>query len=154
MQYVKCDETKVNQLCDKFLSSIRKFNPDCIVPIMQGGIIPAKKIADMLKLTDLYPISIKKYNNDGKKLHSAIVEKSVGSEIIDKRVLIVDDVVETGDTMQLAINEVKQHTRYAMACCLIAKEDTWVDIRLGVDCPYAEIYKQGEWVKFYWEDGY
>lgn len=157
MQYVNLDEFDVAEMCSKMRDAIEetKFNPDCIVAILEGGFIPAKNLAMLLSISDMRTIKIKKYDDDGGKLeYKAEIVESVSKSIAGKKVLIVDDVCETGDSLKLAIEDVKKYTNAVMACVLVAK-DNYHNVDLGeVWCPFAKTFKLGTWIRWYWEDGY
>ena len=158
MEYVKLDEFDIAAMCSKMRDYIEAidFHPDCIVAILEGGSIPATNLANLLSIWDMHTIKIKKYDDDGNQIvKKAEIVESFTNTIAGKRVLIVDDVCETGESLKLAIKEVKKYTDTVMACVLVAK-DNWAEIHLDDDvfCPFAKTFKRGTWVKFYWENGY
>lgn len=157
MEYIKLDEFDIAAMCSKMRDSVEAvdFHPDCIVAILEGGIIPATNLANLLCIWNMHTIKIKKYDDNGKQIvKKAEIVESITDTIRDKRVLIVDDVCETGESLKLAIKEIKKYTDTVMACVLVAK-DNWVDVDLeGVFCPFAKTFKRGTWIRFYWEHGY
>lgn len=157
LEYVKLDEFDIADMCSKMKEYINAvdFRPDCIVAILEGGFVPAKNLANLLSISDMYTMKIKKYDDDGNKIvKKAEIVESVTDKIKDRRVLLIDDVCETGDTLKLAIKEIKKYTSNVMACVLVAK-DNWHKIDLGrTFCPFAKTFKLGTWIRFYWEDGY
>lgn len=157
MEYVKVDEFDIAHMCSKMKEYIDaiEFHPDCIVGILEGGYIPARNLAKILAITDMYTIKIKKYDDDGNKMNNeAEIVELITADIIDRRVLIVDDVCETGESLNLAIKEVKKYTETVMGCVLVAK-DNFADIKIdGEFCPFTKTFKVGTWIRFYWENGY
>ncbi len=157
MEYIKLDEFDVVDMCSKMKDAINRanFHPECIVAILEGGFIPAKNLANLLSISNMYSVKIKKYDNDGNRLtEGAEIVEHVSDQIRNKRVLVVDDVCETGESLNLAINDVKKYTDKVIACVLVAK-DNWTKVDLDdIFCPFARTFKLGTWTRFYWEDGY
>jgi hypoxanthine phosphoribosyltransferase len=77
-----------------------------IVAIARGGLVPATIISHWLGIYDLRTISIKRKEHDGRNALSLSVPEVVRSvemgELTGRRVLIVDDIVTTGATMEAA----------------------------------------------------
>lgn len=157
VEYVKLDEFDIAAMCSKMRDYIQAidFHPDCIVAILKGGSIPATNLANLLSIWDIHTIKIKKYDDDGKQIvEKAEIVDNITNSIKGKRVLIVDDVCETGESLKLAIEEIKKYTDTVMACVLVAKNN-YHQINLeDVICPFAKTFKRGTWVRFYWENGY
>lgn len=159
MKYVKLDEFDVGDMCLTMRTYIDAvdFRPDCIVGILEGGYIPARYLAKLLSISDMYTMTIKKYDNDGNKIveEAELLVEPITQDLNNRRVLIVDDVCETGESLNLAVKEVKKYTSTVMACVLVAK-DNFADIKIGggMFCPFAKTFKVGTWVRFYWEHGY
>jgi hypothetical protein len=78
------------------------FQPDCIVAISRGGCIPARVICDYLDVFDLDTIKIEHYHGVHKE-KSAILKYPLSADISGKRVLLVDDVSDTGDSFEIGI---------------------------------------------------
>ncbi len=72
------------------------FKPDCIVGIARGGVIPAVMLSYMLGVSNFFMIKIER---DGSKRH---IRADAGTSVGGKRILIVEDMLETGDTLSLA----------------------------------------------------
>ena len=149
----------VGQLCKK-LTRAYNFKPDALFVIMKGGLILAKKIETLLGLPIKYRFHYSKYDVNGKILHDK--PELIGIEGYLKKedkILIVDDVIETGDTLKLAYQEAKKLLKNndkkaesrIMAVSLIRKGNNKLD---DVVCSVisAKTIKRGDWIKFYWEE--
>ena len=96
------EDTKT--LADKLV----KFNFSCIVGIANGGMIPATLLAKHLKVNKLLSANLKSYQDDKPRngAHSTedVVEvisfPSWGDIRNEEKILIVDDLVDTGLTLQ------------------------------------------------------
>ncbi len=78
------------------------FAPDVIVAIARGGYVPARLLADYLDVMDLVSLRVEHYTAGARKRRHARVVQPLNIALAGKRVLIVDDVADTGDTFVLA----------------------------------------------------
>jgi hypoxanthine phosphoribosyltransferase len=83
------------------------FAPDLIVAISRGGLIPARVLADQLNLFDLATLKVEHYHAMHKE-PCALVRYPLMAEVEGRRVLLVDDVSDTGDSLELAIAHLLQ----------------------------------------------
>lgn len=81
-----------------------QYKPDLIVAIAKGGLIPARILADILGIEDLGYIEVKFYKSIGSTLEKPFIKTMALQSIVDKNVLVVDDIVDSGRTMQLVVN--------------------------------------------------
>ncbi len=79
------------------------YTPDVVVAIMRGGIVPARLLADELGVDDIAVMEIKLYEGVGKRGRRPYLRQPLVSEIRGRRVLLVDDISDTGLTLQLAV---------------------------------------------------
>jgi uncharacterized protein len=78
--------------------------PDVIVAIARGGYVPARIVADFLQLGALTSLKLEHYGPGATKHDSVRVVYPLPVDVSGSRVLIVDDLTDTGDTM-LAVAE-------------------------------------------------
>jgi len=102
MKKMSWDEIK--KLLNKKIHAIRRYDPDIIVAISRGGVVPAAIIAYLLK-KPLTSMKIRLYE-DGKNPRRAFKEPKLleefTSDMKNKKILLVDDVSNTGTTMKKA----------------------------------------------------
>jgi hypoxanthine phosphoribosyltransferase len=81
------------------------YRPDTIVAIGRGGYMPARVLSDFLGLMDLTSFKIEHYQGThvSKK---AIVRYPLSASLRGRRVLLVDDVSDSGDTFTAAMEHV------------------------------------------------
>jgi hypoxanthine phosphoribosyltransferase len=79
------------------------FQPDIIVAIERGGYMPARVISDLLGVTNLTGFRIEHYQATHRE-PVAVVRYPLSVEVGDQRVLLVDDVSDTGDTFRVALD--------------------------------------------------
>ncbi len=83
------------------------FEPDLIVAIARGGYVPARLLCDFLDIYDVTSIRIVHYTAGAQKQEQARLAAPLCVDVEDRKVLIVDDVSDTGDTLELSV----QHLR-------------------------------------------
>ena len=91
-------------LCHRLAEQIREagFHPDIIVAIGRGGWVPGRILADFLDLMDLTSFKIEHYHGPHKQ-KLAIVKYPLSAQISSRQVLLVDDVSDSGDTFEVAL---------------------------------------------------
>ena len=101
--------TRVCRLASKLARAIRAadFHPDIVVAIARGGYIPARLLCDQLNLYNLTSLRITHYTGAEKSSQARIVSP-LGVDIKNKNVLLVDDVSDSGDTLQLALQHINE----------------------------------------------
>jgi hypothetical protein len=84
-------------LAVKIKSSKEKY--DLILGVARGGLIPARILGDFLLIKDIRILYARYYSKPYETFEKPkIYSESVG-DVTDKKILIVDDVADTGDTL-------------------------------------------------------
>ena len=78
------------------LSEKIDLKPDIIVGIARGGVVPARLLSKFLNVKDMYFLTVKK-NNDKREVVTTIL-----SSLSNKNVLLVEDILETGNSLLIA----------------------------------------------------
>lgn len=86
------------------------FQPQVIVGITRGGYMPARILADFFGLMSLTTIKIEHYHGL-KKAPIAIVSEPLATDVAGKRVLLVDDVSDSGDSFDVALAHLQEQGR-------------------------------------------
>ena len=81
------------------------FIPDVLVAVLTGGVIPAKLISDAVGIKEIKYIDIKFYKGVEERGRKPVIKAVYVDGIENKKVLIVDDVVDTGETLD-AVNNI------------------------------------------------
>lgn len=95
-------------LCSILHRRIREsgFEPDVIVGIARGGYMPARVLADLFGLMDLAAVKIEHYHGL-RRSRQAIVRHPLTEDIAGRRVLVVDDVSDSGDTFDVLFRHLR-----------------------------------------------
>ena len=83
------------------------YNPDIIIGIARGGLVPARMVADYLFKKDLLSIKTEHWGLTATKNGKAVLREKLNYDVSGKKVLIVDDITDTGESMKLSYNYVK-----------------------------------------------
>jgi uncharacterized protein len=139
-----------SQIYDLLLCQAQKiqtadYKPDVVVAISRGGLIPARILADLLEVRQLATIHIEFYIGLGETKEQPTLKQGLVLTLAGKRVLLVDDIADTGKSLQYAIGylqeqgsiEIKTATVYYKTQSLI-KPDFYEKLT-------------GCWVVFPWE---
>jgi hypoxanthine phosphoribosyltransferase len=81
------------------------FKPDIIVGIARGGWLPARVLSDLLENPNLANVSAEYYVGIAETKNEPVLTQGVSVAVKGKKVLIADDVADTGRSLNL----VKEH---------------------------------------------
>lgn len=79
------------------------FLPDTIVAIARGGFTPARFLCDFLHVHKLLSVKVEHYTAGAREQRSAAVTHPLSGDIRGEKVLLVDDVNDSGDTLEAAL---------------------------------------------------
>ena len=94
-----------NQIYDMLLSQSEKiqgYKPDLVVGIARGGLIPARILTDILETPLLATIEVEFYLGIAQTKAEPTLKQSLTTQVSCKKILLVDDIADTGKTLQLA----------------------------------------------------
>lgn len=139
-----------NQIYDMLLNlteKIRKngFKPDIIVGVSRGGWPPARVLSDLMGNSNLANVRAEFYLGVAETKEEPVLTQQVSMEVAGKKVLVVDEVADTGKSLKL----VKEH--------IIEKGATEVKIATVYYKPWSIVkpdYYEREtscWIVFPWE---
>ena len=99
---------RVYQLSHKIACQVTGsgFQPDKIVAIGRGGYIPARILCDFLDIYDLSAIRVEHYKKGIQRKAVARIVDPLCAGVSGQRLLVVDDVSDTGDTFQVAVEHI------------------------------------------------
>ena len=84
-----------------------KFKPDVVVALSRGGFVPARTICDMLIIKDLVSIKVDHWGITANKDGKAKIRYPLDIDLTGKKVLVVDDITDTGESMIVSTNFIK-----------------------------------------------
>jgi hypoxanthine phosphoribosyltransferase len=84
-----------------------RYEPDHIIGIARGGWVPSMMLSDLLGVKDLLSIRIEHWGTTGIKDNKAVLKYPLQADISGEKILLVDDLTDTGDSMLAAIEHLK-----------------------------------------------
>jgi hypoxanthine phosphoribosyltransferase len=122
------------------------FQPEIIVAISRGGCIPARVICDYLDVFNLDVIKIEHYHGVHKE-KTAMLRYPLSADVTGKRVLLIDDVSDTGDSFDVAIQHLIESGEPAELKTAALHHKT---VSSYMPDYYAEIVHQWRWIIYPW----
>jgi hypothetical protein len=123
------------------------FQPDLIVAIARGGYVPARLLADYLGVMNVASFRVEHYRRGARKLKAARVKYPLAADVTGLRVLVVDDVGDTGDTFVTAMKHIRQRGRPTAVRTAV--------LHYKAGCRYmpdfcAHVVKRWHWIIYPW----
>ena len=143
---------RMEQMCVQISEDIRSKNVkiDKIIAVSRGGLIPARILSGLLNNKNLFTIRITFYTKPGVTRDTPHLAEDLSTDVTDKNVLVVDDVVESGKTLALARNYLKE--RGARKVFTAALLDKHVDGKEKAAVPDFFCEKiDNKWIVYPWE---
>ncbi len=88
------------------------YHPDIIIAIARGGYTPARILSDYLGVMDMTSFKVRHYTSQ-EKTTIARIEHPLAADVSGQKVLLVDDVSDTGDTFEVAIQHINDRANPA-----------------------------------------
>jgi hypoxanthine phosphoribosyltransferase len=94
-------------LCKGLAKAVAPCHPEIILPIGRGGFYPGTLISHMLQV-EIYPVRLSRRVNDVVKYDSPQWLTRPPDQVRGQRVLIVDEICGTGETIRMVKDEVER----------------------------------------------
>jgi xanthine phosphoribosyltransferase len=120
------------------------FQADTILAIARGGLIPSQLLAYHLNIRDIQTIQIQSYDKTLQRDELKLIDTTDLSNC--SRVLIVDDIVDSGNTLNALLLHVRDkypHTEFKSASLFYKPS---ASVQPDFTCKEAK-----EWINFFWE---
>jgi len=140
-QYYSYDDFRLDT--NRLIKAVKPFNAEAILSIARGGYTLAHAMAEGLDIRDVQSIRTELYDKECKREDI----KLFGTCAFDvKRVLVVDDIADSGETLAFIMNYLKENfpeIEFASVTLFykktsIYKPDYWVN-------------EASAWIEFFWE---
>ena len=150
-------EINIESLIDNMANEIRthcedlKYKKPLMIGIQRGGVWVATRLHHKLGYKDpLGELNIAFYRDDFSKIgvHPEVKPSKLSTNIDDRHVILVDDVLHTGRTIRAAMNEIFDFGRPASISLVILIERSGRELPIQADVIGKTItLKQGEHAK-------
>jgi len=84
------------------------FQPDLIVGVSRGGWVPGRILSDLLANAHTANVKIEFYVGIGQTARKPVVTQPISETISHKRILVVDDVADTGESLLVALEHIRE----------------------------------------------
>ncbi len=100
----------IYQLSRQVARKIRQsgWQPDMIIGITRGGWVPARNLCDFLGIQDLLGLKVEHWGITATPDGEARLKYPIKVDLTGRKVLVVDDITDTGKSMMTAVDYVKK----------------------------------------------
>ena len=126
------------------IQQVKPFEAEAIVGIARGGLILAHCISEGLNIRNVQSLRTELYDDTQKRDAITIHNNCSFDEI--KKVLVVDDISDSGDTLNAVMNELKEKHQD-----IEFKSATLFYKKTSIHEPHFWINEANEWIEFFWE---
>ena len=101
---------QIYELLLNLASTVRKtgFEPEIIVGVSRGGWPPARVISDLLENPNVASVAAEFYVGVAETKGKPVITQPVSVSVKGKRVLVVDDVADTGESLSLVQSHLEE----------------------------------------------
>ncbi len=125
-----------------------RFRPDIVIAIARGGLLPAGSLSYALGTKAAGTLNVEFYSDIEETLPDPVVLAPLldTDALLDKTLLVVDDVADSGRTLALAMDLLRPHARevrsavlYTKARTIIAPDFSWGQTDLWITFPWSAL---------------
>ena len=122
------------------------YRPDIVLAVARGGLPVAGAIAYALDVKQCFTMNVEFYTGIDERLATPVVLPPTidAIDLRGARVLIADDVADTGKTLELVRNEIAAHVAelrcavlYLKPWSIVVPEYVWTATERWIDFPWA-----------------
>ncbi|HLD59380.1 MAG TPA: phosphoribosyltransferase [Candidatus Bilamarchaeaceae archaeon] len=107
MEFLKVSWIEVANMCESLIKKM-DFKPDILVGISRGGLIPVRIFSDLLDNHNVTIIKIEFYKTINQTSGFPKITQPLAVDVKGKKVLIVDDVSDTGRSLAVAKDHIQR----------------------------------------------
>lgn len=122
------------------------YKPNIIIAILRGGMVPAINLSDILGIKDILTLKAEHWGITATKNRKAELKSSICGDIKGKKILLVDDLTDTGGSMEVCIKYLRKlNPREIRTAVLIHKTQSGFEPDF-----YAEKAEKWKWIILPW----
>jgi len=97
-------------LCYKLATMVAHsgFRPDAIIAVLRGGVVPALIVSDVLGVDGFYAVRARHWGVLKEAFEKPIIEQLPQGRLEGARILVVDEVADTGKTLDSVVEQLKR----------------------------------------------
>jgi hypoxanthine phosphoribosyltransferase len=143
----------VEKSCEKIYKDMVNNNyvPDVIIGLLWGGVVPTRLMVDLLghERLNTHVIYTSLYDGVGKRKKTVDIDlRHFNGNISNKKVLIIDDIWDTGTTMRAVLKELIEHNCEVSTATIVYKN---TNSMIAPNYYDHIIDKDSSWIVFPWE---
>ena len=133
----------IQRLCQRLAMQVitSGYQPEVVVAIGRGGLVPARLVCDYLDIMALTSIKIEHYLSGSSRQEQAVIRYPLCSDIMNQRILLIDDVNDSGDTLKIAIEHLQSFQPREIRTAVVHQKSV---------SDFAVDYYAGKIVKWRW----
>lgn len=141
-------QEQVYELCWQLAELVRGsgFRPQVVIAIARGGFVPARYLCDFLSISAMASIKVQHYDPGARTQHRAWVRYPLGGSIEGLDVLVVDDVNDSGDTLEAALEHLQGFGARSLRTAVLHEKLT---TRIRADYRAFEV-RDWHWIIYPW----
>lgn len=135
----------IEDWCDRIRHRVMEdFEPDTIIGIARGGLVPARILSDRMWIKNLLSVKTEHWGITATRDGKATLKENLNGTLEGKNVLLIDDITDTGESLRIASEHVKSNKPASM------KTATMLHITRSGFVPdyYAEEVDEKGWTWF------
>ncbi|KQC04593.1 MAG: phosphoribosyltransferase [Methanoculleus sp. SDB] len=135
-------------LAKKLAARIREsgYRPDLVIAIGRGGFVPARVVCDFLLHEKLTSIKIEHWGSAAQIKEKAMVMFPLSIDVRGLRLLVVDDVTDTGETLDAAVRYLDSCNPGEIRTAVLQHKDT----SAFIPDFFAERVCEWRWIIYPW----
>lgn len=129
---------------------IQNYNPDIVIAIGGGGLIPARLIRNYIK-KPIYVVTLSLYDDDQIKDNVTIIQW-LDINLKGKKVLIIDEIDDTRKTIDCCVSKLRNNNNAdTIAVCVLQNKlkEKYADLKDVHYISFQEI--EDKWVVYPWD---
>jgi hypoxanthine phosphoribosyltransferase len=121
------------------------YSPEVIVGVSRGGWPPARVMSDLLENPNLANMKVEFYKNIGVTAKRPKITQPVTAEVVGKRVLVVDDVADSGHSLSVTVKHLARKGAQEIRVCTLYMKPK------SIFKPNHYARTTSKWIIFPWE---
>ena len=109
MEFIEPSWDEIIVMVKQLAEKVDEYKPDILIGISRGGLVPVRLLSDYLHNENVAVIKIEFYHAPGETSEDPTVTQPLTMDVKGKKVLLVDDVSDSGRSLIIAKEYVKHH---------------------------------------------
>lgn len=128
----------------QLIEDVKNFQPEAILAVARGGLTLSHAMAEGMDIRDVQSLRTELYDKEQKR--EDITMFGGCSFPTQERVLVVDDIADSGETLQSVMSYLRENFKGVefKSCALFYKKTSVYE-------PHFWINEADDWIDFFWE---